>query len=308
MQSINGKIFEGEKNMVNIGEAITAMVTPFDKNYNLDLESCSRLIDFLVKNGSDGILLSGTTGESPTLSDEEKIELFGFAKKNFGDKTKIIAGTGSNDTKHSIELSKEAEKIGVDALLLVTPYYNKPTQMGLYKHFEAISSEVKIPIILYNVPSRTSSNIDSRTCVELSKIDNICGVKEASSDMKQIAEIIRDTDEDFLVYSGNDGDTLPILSLGGYGVISVASQIIGNEIRKMISCFKNGDIGEASRLHRYLLDIFYGIFITTNPIPIKEALNLKGMCVGPTRPPLYQMEEGDLQKFKNILKKHKIIN
>jgi 4-hydroxy-tetrahydrodipicolinate synthase len=294
--------------MVNMGEVITAMVTPFDKNYNLDLESCCRLIDFLIKNGSDGILLSGTTGESPTLSDEEKIELFGFAKKNFGDKTKIIAGTGSNDTKHSIELSKEAEKIGVDALLLVTPYYNKPSQMGLYKHFEAISSEVKIPIILYNVPSRTSRNIDSRTCIELSKIDNICGVKEASSDMKQIAEIIRDTDEDFLVYSGNDGDTLPILSLGGYGVISVASHIIGNEIRKMISCFKNGGISEASRLHRCFLDIFYGIFITTNPVPIKEALNLKGMRVGPTRPPLYQMEEGDLQRFKNILKKHKIIN
>ena len=294
--------------MIDIGEVVTAMVTPFDKNYNLDLEACYRLIDYLIKNGSDGILLSGTTGESPTLSDKEKIKLFEFVKKNFGSKVKIMAGTGSNDTKHSIELSKEAEKIGVDSLLLVTPYYNKPTQTGLYKHFEAIASEVKIPIIVYNVPSRTSCNISSKTCIELSKIDNICGVKEASSDMKQIAEIIRDSEDDFLMYSGNDGDTLPILSLGGYGVISVASHIIGKEIKKMISYFKKGDVREASKLHKYLLDIFYGIFITTNPIPIKEALNLKGIEVGPARPPLSQMEEGDLRRFKNILMHYKIIN
>lgn len=294
--------------MLDIGEVITAMVTPFDENYNLDLEACAKLMNYLIENGSDGILLSGTTGESPTLSDEEKIKLFEFAKNNFGDRTKIIAGTGSNDTKHSIDLSKEAEKIGVDSLLLITPYYNKPTQLGLYKHFEAVAREVKIPIILYNVPSRTSCNISSKTCVELSKIDNICGVKEASSNMKQIAEIIRDSEEGFLVFSGNDGYTLPILSLGGYGVISVASHIIGNEIKNMISCFKKGDVKEASRLHNYFLNIFYGIFVTTNPIPIKEALNLKGLKVGPTRLPLCQMEKEDLERFKNILMKYKIIN
>lgn len=293
--------------MIDIGEVITAMVTPFDEGYNLDLEACAKLIDYLIESGSDGILLSGTTGESPTLSDEEKCKLFKFAKNRVGGKVKIIAGTGSNDTKHSVELSKEAEKIGVDYLLLVAPYYNKPTQWGLYKHFEAIASEVKIPIILYNVPSRTSCNISSKTCIELSKIDNICGVKEASGNLKQIAEIIRDSGEDFLVFSGNDGDTLPILSLGGYGVISVASHIIGKEIKKMISYFKQGKTVEASKLHCYLADIFYGIFITTNPIPIKEALNLKGIRVGPPRPPLFPMEEKDLQIFKNILLKYKII-
>ena len=294
--------------MVGIGEVITAMVTPFNKNFKLNLDNCYRLMNYLIDNGSDGILLSGTTGESPTLSDEEKIKLFKFAKKNFGDRTKIIAGTGSNDTRHSIELSKEAEKLGVDCLLLITPYYNKPSQWGLFKHFEAIASEVGTPIILYNVPSRTSCNISSKTCVELSKIDNICGVKEASSDMKQISEIIRDADKDFLVYSGNDGDTLPILSLGGYGVISVASHIIGREIKKMISHFKKGNFKEAAELHCDLLDIFYGIFITTNPVPIKEALNLKGIDVGPCRLPLSSMEEKELLFFKDILKRHKIIN
>jgi len=294
--------------MLDIGEVITAMVTPFDKNYKLDLESCGKLLEYLINEGSDGILLSGSTGESSTLDDKEKIELFKFAKDNFGSRVKIIAGTGSNDTKHSIELSKEAEKIGVDCLLLVAPYYNKPSQWGLFKHFEAIAGEVKIPIILYNVPSRTSSNISSRTCVELSKIDNICGIKEASGDMRQISEIIRDTDESFLVYSGNDGDTLPILSIGGYGVISVASHIICREIKEMISSFKRGDLNKAAEMHRNLLDIFYGIFIATNPVPIKEALNLKGITVGPCRLPLCRMEEKELSVFKDILKRHRIIN
>ncbi|MBA7587319.1 4-hydroxy-tetrahydrodipicolinate synthase [subsurface metagenome] len=164
--------------MIDIGEVITAMVTPFDKKYNLDLDSCGKLLNYLIdEEASDGILLSGSTGESSTLDDNEKIKLFKFAKDNFTDKVKIIAGTGSNDTRHSIELSKEAEKIGVDCLLLVAPYYNKPSQWGLFKHFEAIASEVKTPVILYNVPSRTSSNISSKTCVKLSKIENICGIK-----------------------------------------------------------------------------------------------------------------------------------
>jgi 4-hydroxy-tetrahydrodipicolinate synthase len=294
--------------MINIGEVITAMVTPFDKNYNLDLDSCGKLLDYLIDEGSDGILLSGSTGESSTLDDGEKIKLFKFVKDNFGDRVKIIAGTGSNDTRHSIELSKEAEKIGVDCLLLVAPYYNKPSQWGLFKHFEAIASEVKTPIVLYNIPSRTSSNISSKTCVELSKIENICGIKEASSDMRQISEIIRDTGEDFLVYSGNDGDTLPILSLGGYGVISVASHIICKEIKEMVASFKRGDYRKAAKLHRDLVDIFYGVFIATNPVPIKEALNLKGIDVGLCRLPLCPMEGKELIAFKEILRKHKVIN
>lgn len=290
------------------GKMITAAVTPFDKNYNLDLEAFHVLMDHLIDNKSDGVLISGTTGESPTLSDQEKIDLFKYSKDNFGDKARIIAGTGSNDTKHSIELSKEAEKIGVDCLLLVTPYYNKPSQMGLYNHFEKIAGEVKIPVILYNVPSRTACNIDSETCIELSKIDNILGVKEASSNFKQISEIIGGTDDNFLVYSGNDGDTLPILSLGGSGVISVASHIIGREIQEMMAYFMEGDIKKAAKLHNELLEIFYGIFLATNPAPIKEALNLKGIRVGPCRPPLYPMNDKECAAFKNILKRQKIIN
>ena len=294
--------------MNNFGELITAMVTPFDKGYNLALGCCTKLINHLIDQASDGVLLSGSTGESATLDDNEKIKLYKFVKDNFGSKIKVIAGTGSNDTRHSVELSKEAEKIGVDGLLLVAPYYNKPSQWGMLKHFEAIAGEVKIPILLYNVPSRTSSNISSRVCVELSKIDNICGIKEASGNMRQIAEIIRDTDKDFLVYSGNDGDTLPILSLGGHGVISVASHIVGRKIKEMIIGFKTGDFRKAAELHRDLVDIFYGIFIDTNPVPIKEALNLKGIDVGTCRLPLCSMDDEKLQSFKKILKRYKVID
>lgn len=289
---------------MEFGELITAMVTPFDEKGSLNIETCNDLMEHLIKNGSDGILLSGTTGESPTLTDEEKIELFKLGVKNFKGRTKIIAGTGTYDTRHSIELSKEAEKIGTDCLLLVTPYYNKPNQTGLYRHFEAIAGEVKIPVILYNVPSRTSCNLSAKTCIELSRIPNIIGVKEASCDFRQIAEIIRGAREDFLVFSGNDGDTLPMLSLGAYGVISVASHIVGKEIKNMILNFKKGDISEAARLHNYLLDIFYGIFITTSPIPIKEALNLSGINVGKTRLPLAGMTDEELAAFKKILSKY----
>ena len=294
--------------MISLGEVITAMVTPFDREYNMNIEACNKLISHLIDQGSDGVFLSGSTGECSTLGDDEKIKLFSFAKKNFGNKIKIIAGTGSNDTRHSLELSKEAEKIGVDCIIITVPYYNKPSQMGIYKHLEKIAGEVKIPVMIYNLPSRTSSNLESKTCVELSKIDNICGIKEASSNMRQIAEIIRDTGKDFVVYSGNDGDTLPILSMGGHGVISVASHIIGKEIKEMINSFKKGNFKDAAKMHRDLLDIFYGIFIATNPIPIKEALNLMGIDAGPCRLPLCPMEDNKLDSFKEILKRYKLID
>lgn len=292
---------------MNFGEVITAMVTPFDNEGDLNLETTEKLVKHLISTGSDAILLAGTTGESPTLSDEEKLKLFEFTVKKFNKKTKIIAGTGSNDTKHSIDLSKEAEKIGVDGLLLVVPYYNKPSQYGLYKHFEKIASEVKIPIILYNVPSRTSCNLSSKICIELSKIDNIVAVKEASSDFKQIAEIINGTKEEFFVYSGNDGDTLPMLSLGAYGVISVASHLVGKEIKEMINLYKSGKFKEAANVNNWLLDFFYGIFITTNPVPIKEALNLCGFDVGNPRLPLVNMTNEEKDNFKKILLKYNLI-
>jgi 4-hydroxy-tetrahydrodipicolinate synthase len=292
---------------MSFGELITAMITPFDKDNKVNLEEASKLIEHLIKNESDGVLLAGTTGESATLTDEEKVELFTFGVKKFKAKTKIIAGTGTNDTGHSIELSMEAQKTGVDCLLCVAPYYNKPSQSGMYRHFEKIASSVKIPIILYNVPSRTACNISAKTIIELSKIENIIGVKEASSDFKQIAEIIGCADEGFLVYSGNDGDTLPMLSLGACGVISVASHLVGKDIKKMIKTFKAGSTYEAAKLHRWLLDIFYGIFISTNPVPVKTALDLKGFNTGGVRLPLCEMTEEELGLFKKILGKYQLI-
>jgi len=292
---------------MDFGELITAMVTPFDSKYRLDLESAKKLMQHLVDNGSESILLSGTTGESPTLTDSEKFELFELGVDFLKNKAKVIAGTGSNDTAHSIKLSKQAEKRGVDYLLCVTPYYNKPGQEGLMQHFKSIALAVNIPVIIYNVPSRTACNISSKTAIELSKIENIIGIKEASSDFRQIAEEIRDSRPGFLIYSGNDGDTLPMLSLGAYGVISVASHVVGKEIRKMIRSFKEGNIKEASRLHNWLLDIFYGIFITTNPVPIKTALNLSGINAGPPRLPLYSMNDSELTAFKKILEKYSLI-
>jgi 4-hydroxy-tetrahydrodipicolinate synthase len=293
--------------MLELGEVITAMITPFNSDFEIDWRCLDNLLVFLVENGSDSLLLAGTTGESPTLTDEEKIELFKFAVKKFNKKVKIIAGTGSNDTKHTIYLSKNAQEVGVDALLLVAPYYNKPTQFGILKHFEEIANSVEIPIIVYNVPSRTGCNISSKTCVELSKIRNIAGIKEASSDMRQVAEILRDCPKEFLVYSGNDGDTFPIVAMGGTGVISVASHIIGKEIKEMIYYLKNLEINKAADIHKKFLDIFYGIFITTNPIPIKKALELKGLDSGFLRPPLCKMESREEDLFKQILMKYEII-
>jgi 4-hydroxy-tetrahydrodipicolinate synthase len=292
--------------MVDFGEVITAMVTPFDKDYKINWDSTGRLIEYLVKNGSDSILLAGTTGESPTLTDEEKIKLIKFGRKNLKS-GKLIAGTGSNDTFHTIELSKKAEDAGADALLIVTPYYNKPTQTGLIKHFSAISDSVNIPVIIYNVPSRTCCNISASTCLKLSESDNIIGIKEASSDFKQISEILRDCRSEFKVYSGNDGDTFPVVSLGGAGVISVASHLVGNEIKEMIGLIKKGNIEKASALHKKYLEIFYGIFITTSPIPIKKALSLKGFIDDVLRPPLYSMEAADEEIFTKILLKYNIV-
>ncbi|MBN1299158.1 MAG: 4-hydroxy-tetrahydrodipicolinate synthase [Actinobacteria bacterium] len=292
---------------MDFGKLITAMVTPFDKNGKVDYSTAEKLIEYLLENGSDSVLLAGTTGESPTLTDDEKIDLFTMGADKFGKKTKIIAGTGSYNTEHSVKLSKRAQKAGVDCLLLVTPYYNKPGQPGLYEHFSTIANSVDIPVILYNVPSRTSCNITAQTCIELSKIENIIGIKEASSDFRQIAEIIRSTGEDFVVYSGNDGDTLPMLSIGANGVISVASHLVGNAIKDMIESFLSGDIEKSANLHSWLLDIFYGIFITTNPVPIKKGLNLAGINVGGTRLPLTDMSDDEIEKFKHILNKYDLI-
>jgi len=282
------------------------MVTPFDAQGEVDYQQARRLALALLDSGSDGVMVSGSTGESPTLSREEKLRLFAEIKSAVADRGAVVAGTGNYDTRESQELTKEAEKTGVDACLLVVPYYNRPTQQGLWEHFKAIAQSTTLPCILYNVPSRTVTNLAADTIIKLSQIDNIVGVKEASSNLGQIAEIIQGTRADFLVYSGNDSDTFPILALGGYGVISVASHLIGIQIKDMIEKFLNGKPQEAARIHRYLLPLINVLFIVSNPIPVKWALNYVGFTVGKPRLPLVEPDEKSADLIKATLKNYKI--
>jgi len=272
-----------------LGRLLTAMVTPFDEKGKVDYQQAKRLAQALLKSGSQGVVVSGTTGECPTLTKEEKLRLFAEVKSAVGQG--VIAGTGSYSTSESIKLTKEAERVGADAILLVVPYYNKPTQEGLFQHFKAIAESTSLSCILYNVPSRTVTNLSAETVIRLSQIDNIVGVKEASSNFEQIAKILQGTKKDFLVYSGNDGDTLPILALGGYGVISVASHLVGNQIGEMMEKFLSGKIEEAAQLHRKLLPLINALFIVSNPIPVKHALNYIGFPVGKPRLPLTEPDE-----------------
>ncbi|MCJ7669004.1 MAG: 4-hydroxy-tetrahydrodipicolinate synthase [Dehalococcoidia bacterium] len=289
-----------------LGRLLTAMVTPFDAQGEVDYQQARRLALALLDSGSDGVMVSGSTGESPTLSREEKLRLFAEIKSAVADRGAVVAGTGNYDTRESQELTKEAEKTGVDACLLVVPYYNRPTQQGLWEHFKAIAQSTTLPCILYNVPSRTVTNLATDTVIKLSQIDNIVGVKEASGNLGQIAEIIQGTRADFLVYSGNDSDTFPILALGGYGVISVASHLIGIQIKDMIEKFLNGKPQEAARIHRYLLPLINVLFIVSNPIPVKWALNYVGFTVGKPRLPLVEPDEKSADLIKATLKNYKI--
>ena len=270
----------------SIGRLLTAMVTPFDETGEVDFAAARRLARALVASGSDGLVVSGTTGESPTLTTEEKLRLFREVKDEIGSSAAVIAGTGNYSTRESIELTREAEEIGVDGCLLVVPYYNKPPQDGLYAHFRAIAESTRLPCILYNVPSRTITNMAAETTIRLSEIPNIVGIKEASANMEQIGKIIEGSREDFLIWSGNDGDTLPILALGGYGVVSVASHLVGNQIQQMIQSFVAGDTARAAKIHNGLLALVNALFMTTSPIPVKYLLNRAGFPVGPTRLPL----------------------
>jgi len=265
------------------------MVTPFDQKGEVDYQQAKKLAQALFESGSEGVVVSGTTGESPTLSKEEKLRLFAEVKSSVGQG--VVAGTGSYSTRESIELTKEAEGVGVDAVLLVVPYYNKPTQEGLFQHFKAIAESTSLPCILYNVPGRTVTNLSAETVVRLSEIDNIVGVKEASGNLEQIARIIQGTKGDLLVYSGNDSDTLPILALGGYGVISVASHVVGTQIKEMMGKFLSGKAAEAAQIHRNLLPLIDALFVVANPIPVKYALNYIGFPVGKPRLPLVEPDE-----------------
>ena len=286
---------------MDFGKVVTAMVTPFDEHNELDLEKTSLLLEHLLNNGTDGIVVGGTTGESPTLTTEEKLALYKHVVSVVNGRVPVIAGTGSNNTKETIELTKEVENIGVDGILLVAPYYNKPNQDGLYEHFKAVAESTFLPIMLYNIPGRSVVNMSVDTTVKLSKIPNIVSIKDASGDLDMMSEIIERTDDDFTLYSGDDGLTLPALSVGATGVVSVASHIIGFEMKEMIDAFQNGDIQKAASIHRKLLPKMNALFLAPSPSPVKSALNERGVTVGTVRLPLVPLTEEEMNKMNQML-------
>jgi len=292
---------------MEIGRLLTAMVTPFDDEGRVDCAQAQRLALALLDSGSDGVVVAGTTGEVPTLSHEEKLKLFAEVKRAVDGRGAVIAGTGTYNTAESVELSREAERAGVDGLLLTVPYYNRPTQEGLYRHFEAIARASHLPCILYNIPGRTSVNMTAETTLRLSRLPNIVGIKEASGDLVQIARILADAREEFYVWSGDDQMTLPILALGGYGVICVVSHLAGTQMRGMIEAYLAGQVEEAGRIHRRLLPLM-NILMTaaSNPIPIKHALNGIGFRVGPPRLPLVAADEAIGERIMAEVRRHHI--
>ncbi|GAW91778.1 4-hydroxy-tetrahydrodipicolinate synthase [Calderihabitans maritimus] len=292
---------------MDFGRVITAMVTPFTVDGKVNLEEAQKLARYLVETGSDGIVVAGTTGESPNLKPEEKLDLFRAVKEAVGQNAAVIAGTGSYSTESSVELSKKAETCGIDGIMVVVPYYNKPCQRGLYEHFKMIAQSTNLPVMLYNVPSRTGRNMTAETVCRLAEIDNIVAVKEASGDLDQVSEIIRNTDSSFRVYSGDDSLTLPMLSLGAYGVVSVASHLVGEKIKQMIEAFVDGKVQEASRLHLELFPLFKALFVTTNPVPVKVAMRLAGFQVGSLKLPLVEPNPQELNVIREALESFGLI-
>lgn len=291
----------------DFGRVLTAMATPFDDNLSIDYGQVKKLARHLVQSGSDGLVVAGTTGESPTLSKDEKIELFRVVVEEVGGEAFVIAGTGSNNTAADVELTQAAEKVGVDGVMLVGPYYNKPSQEGLYQHFKTIAQSTNLPVMLYNVPGRTAGNILPQTVIRLSEIDNIVAIKEASGILEQVAELRRNLPDAFAVYSGDDALTLPILSLGGKGVVSVASHIIGPQIQEMINAFNSGNVNVAAKIHGDLMPVFKVLFITSNPVPLKAALNMLGLQVGGPRLPLVEASQEEKDLIKKELTEAKLI-
>lgn len=279
------------------GQVITAMVTPFTADGQIDREGVGRVVDHLFDNGTDGLVVCGTTGESPTLSHDERLEMFRLALAAARGRGPVIAGTGSNNTAESITLSAEAEAIGVDGLLLVTPYYNRPSQEGLFQHFRAIASAVSLPVMLYNVPPRTSCNMDAGTVLRLAdQVPNVVALKEASGNLMQVTDIIAGAPPGFVVYSGEDALVLPLLAIGAVGVVSVTSHLVGRDMKSMHQAFFRGDIAEAARLHAKMLPIVKACFqpTTPSPVPVKTGLNLLGISVGGVRLPLVYANEHEI--------------
>lgn len=284
----------------------TAIATPFTKD-GVNFEEFGKIIEFQIQNNIDAIIVCGTTGESATMSTEEKKETIKYAIEKVAKRTKVVVGTGSNNTKSAIEMSKYAEEVGADGILVVTPYYNKTTQKGLISHYKEIAEAVNLPIIMYNVPSRTGVNILPKTCLELSKIKNIVAIKEASGDISQVAKIVNLCKEDLTIYSGNDDQIIPVLSLGGKGVISVLSNIMPKYTHNMTKKYLEGDLEEARKMQLEVSDLIEALFTEVNPIPVKYALNLMGYKFGIPRLPLIELTDENKEKLKEVMKKHNLI-
>lgn len=290
---------------MDFGRLVTAAVTPFDTELRVDYTQFANLIEYLIEGQkTDSIVVCGTTGESPTLTDHEKIELFRIAVQQANGRVKIIAGTGSNDTTHSIHLTQEADKLGVDGILLVTPYYNRPSDEGVYKHFASIAQSTSLPVMIYNIPGRTGINVPVQVTLRLAQIANIVATKEAHSDLDHVTKLVANAPQGFYVYSGDDSLTLPFLSVGAHGIVSVASHVIGQDMKEMIRLFVNGETQLASALHLKLHPIFKGLFEcphrVPNPAPVKHALNMRGIPVGGVRLPLLEVTETEGEFIRSL--------
>lgn len=292
--------------MAELGRLLTSMITPFQSGGEVDYERAKELAVKLVNSGSDGVVVAGTTGEAPTLTREEQTKLFEEVRNVLEPHFTVVAGTGSNNTEEAVTYTRDAEEVGVDAVLLVTPYYNKPTQEGMYQHFKSIAGSTKLPCILYNVPGRTNINLAPDTTVRLSEMPNIVGIKESSANFEQSAAIIEQASEGFLVWSGNDADTFPIMCMGGYGAIAVATHLIGRQFKYMMDMLLDGSVEGAASEHRRLLPIMTGIYDVTNPIPIRYLLGVAGFDVGSPRLPLTDPDEETKRVLKELISKYQV--
>lgn len=288
--------------MVKLGKLLTAMVTPFDQNLAVNYQVSQELANRLIDSGSDGVVVAGTTGESPTLTKAEKVNLFKAVVEAIGGKGTVIAGTGNYNTAESIELTKEAERAGVDGVMLVAPYYNKPSQEGLYQHFKAIAEATSLPVIIYNIPGRTGVNITVDTLLRLAEIENVVAVKEASGNLGQISQICELAPKSLQLYSGDDALTLPVMSVGGVGVISVAGHIAGRKIKEMVTAYEHGEVAKAAQINMELGPLNRALFVNTNPIMVKAACNLLGFKVGGLRLPLVEATPKEKEMLEGVLR------
>ncbi len=287
---------------INIGEVVTAMVTPFNDNLEVDYAAAEKLANHLVENGTDAILIAGTTGESPTLTHQEEIELLKAVKSAVGNRAKMMMGAGSNSTQTAVEATRQADNAGADAILSVVPYYNKPSQEGLIEHFSQVARVTDLPVILYNIPGRTGINMLPDTIAQLAEEHkNIAAVKQSNPDLDLVTEIAIKTPEDFLIYSGDDSLTLPMLALGGYGVVSVSSHIVGKQIKQMIMEFKQGNVKDAASMQHKLYPMFKALFMAPNPTPLKAALKELNIIEEYVRPPLVTISDEQKNKLKGVL-------